>query len=155
MENTTQINGLYSRDETLYILQYEDISGYDEYRRWQYKVKNYITPIDLSTPAEPELGATINIPGVFLGLNDAGTVLYTRTSEYDEKYNWHQTLNVLELKEDKAVLATALDLGQTYADIVIEDTTIVVTDNNYDWYYYDDMVYEGDAAVGIKSSDME
>lgn len=141
LENTSRVTGLYSNGKTLYLTQYEDLSGYDEYNRWEYKVKNYITKIDLSIPTIPIIIGPINVPGAFLGANDAGTVVYTRESSYDKNYNWHQKLNILELDEinKKATLANAIDLGDSYADVMIQDTTILIS---YNIYSYDDNYYE-------------
>ncbi len=141
LENTTRINGLYANGKTLYLIQYEDISYYDNYYNWHYEVKYYLTKLDLSTPTEPALAAPINIPGGFLGMNDEGTILYTQSSVYDEQYNWHQSLNILKLSDGKATLTSAIDLGDSYASVIIQDSTIIISYNNYDYYYYDDIYY--------------
>jgi hypothetical protein len=151
LENTTRINGLYANGKTLYLVQYEDTSYYDNYYNWHYEVKYYLTKVDLNTPTKPSVLDPINIPGGFLGLNDEGTILYTRSSVYDESYNWHQSLNILKLSDDKATLTSAIDLGDSYAGIIIQDTTIIISYNNYNYYYYDDVYYEFD---GLKSGGM-
>lgn len=145
LENTSRISGLHPKGAKLYLTQYEDASYYDEYNRWHYQVKNYINIIDLTTPSEPKPSGTINIPGAFIGANSDGTVIYTRSSEYNEKSEWQQTLNVLELKDEKATLTSVLDLGDTYANIIIFDSTIFISYNEYGWYgyYYEDIEYDG------------
>jgi hypothetical protein len=86
-----------------------------------------------------------NIPGSFLGMNNAGNVVYTLSSEYDESYTWHQTLNILELKDGEAKLVNALDLGQDYANVYVNDNTLIISYNQYNWgwYYYGDGMLEG------------
>jgi hypothetical protein len=149
LQNTSQISGLHSNGKILYFTQREDFSGYDENGQWDYIVKNHITKVDLTNPWAPSLLGPINIPGEFLGVNDAGSVIYTQSGEYDENYHWHQTLNVLELNNDKAVLVSALDLGNNYADIIIQDSTIFLGYETY--YYYTGYYYE----EGIKAIDVE
>jgi hypothetical protein len=141
-ETPAIISGLYSNGKTLYLTHYEDNSYYDENYKWHYEMKYYISKLDLSNPYEPNLIDPINIPGSFLGTNDVGTVVYTQSSEYDESYNWHQTLNVLQLSNDKAILKSVLDLGTSYANIVVDDTTLFITYENYYYpYYLDDVMY--------------
>jgi uncharacterized secreted protein with C-terminal beta-propeller domain len=146
LENTSRITGLYANGKTLFIIQYQDKSGYDDNSRWQYVIKYYLLKVDLSDPTNPKQTGPINIPGGFLGLNSEGTVLYTRTSLYDENYNFHQTLNVLTLSDDKATLASAIDLGDDYPDIFIQDTTIIITYHMDYYWYFDDVMLEGDAS---------
>lgn len=153
LENTSRISGLHSNGIILYFTQREDISGYDENGKWYYQVKNYITKVDLTNPWSPSLVGPINIPGEFLGMNDAGSVIYTQSGEYDENYQWHQTLNVLELNNDKAVLVSSLDLGNNYADIIIQDTTIFIGFESY--YYYPYYYEEGIKAIDLESSEAE
>ena len=149
LENTSRVSGLYSNGKTLYLLQYEYKSSYDENYRWEYKVKDYLTIIDLSDPAKPDLGEPINIPGGFMGANNAGTMIYTREGKYDDNYNWKQSLYILELdaENNKASLSTVLNLGENYPSVVIEDTTIFISYNLYSYYNYNyygyDEVYSG------------
>jgi hypothetical protein len=152
LENASRITGMHANGDTLYLIQYDEYSGYDQYNRWQYNVKYFLTSIDLSTADSPVIGNPINIPGEFLGINDAGTIVYTRSSEYDDEYNWKQTLNVLKLDSDKATLTSALDLGDEYPNVIIKDTTIILTYNNYDWYYLEEIDYAMD---GLKSATIE
>jgi len=132
---------MHAKGDTLYLIQYDENSGYDEYYRWQYSVKYYLKAIELSSPSNPVIGEPVNIPGEFLGINDAGTVVYTRSSEYDEDYNWKQTLNVLKLDSGKATITSALDLGPSYPHVTIEDSIIILNYNTYDWYYYEEIDY--------------
>jgi hypothetical protein len=144
MENTSRVSGMHANGDSLFIVQYEDTSYYDEYYNWNYQVKYYLTHLDIDNPSEPAMGTPINIPGTFLGMSDDQSVVYTKISEYDENNNWKQTLNVLHVDVDsgKAVLKSALDLGDDYPSIMIQDTTIILSYYNYDYYYYDD-IYDG------------
>jgi hypothetical protein len=134
MEDTHRITGLYSNGKTLYFTQYEDLSSYDDSYRWHYEVKYYLTSIDLTDPTKATPVGPINIPGDFLGTNDAGTVIYTRSSTYDEEtYYWQYLLNILELNDNTATLKSVIDLGEDFPTILIQDTTIVI---GYGGYYY-------------------
>ncbi|WP_455391834.1 beta-propeller domain-containing protein [[Eubacterium] cellulosolvens] len=147
--NTLRISGMHANGAFVYLTQYEDISSYDNSYKWRYEIKYYITIVDLSIPAEPKVMGPINIPGTFLGASNDGSVVYTRTSEYDEEYNWEQTLNILKMNEDTATLVNAIDLGENYANIVVSDTTILIGYTEYSWggYYYEDEIYILDGAV--------
>jgi hypothetical protein len=141
--NTSWVSGMHVNGESLFIVQYQDTSYYDEYYQWHYQVKYYLTHLDLSKPKEAVLGTPINIPGTFLGMSDDHTVIYTRESQYDENYNWKQSLNVLQVdfETGKAVLKSVLDLGDDWPSIIIQDATIILSYHNYDYYYYDDIYY--------------
>jgi hypothetical protein len=155
LENATRIYGLYSNGNSLFLLQYEDHSAYDpETYRWEYKVKDYITIADLSDPSNPVMGEPINIPGGFIGASDDGTVIFTREGKYDKDYNWHQSLYVLGLdtENNKATLSTVLNLGDEYPTLVIEDTTIFISYNQYSYYGY----YEyDDVAIGAEKASID
>lgn len=148
--NTSRVTGLYSNGNTLFIIQYDDYSSYDDNYNWNYVVKYYLTKIDLSNPEKPKMGNQINIPGGFMGTNEAGTIVYSVTSEYDNDYNWRQILSVLELTDTKAVLKSAIDLGDTYPSILIEDTTIIISYSDYYYYgygYYEEVYYDTEVAL--------
>ena len=152
MVNTSRISGMQAKNQALYVVQYKDTSYYDDSYNWHYQAKYFLTRLDLTKPSEPVAGDSINIPGSFLGISDDEKIIFTQTSQYDSSYNWKQTLNVLELKDGKAVLTTALDLGDDYPSIMIQDTTILLTYNvynYYDSYYYDDVYY------GVKTLESE
>ncbi len=149
LENTSRITGMYTNGKTLYLVQYHQEYNEAGNYGWEYNVKYYMTKLDLTTPASPKLQGPISIPGEFLGVNDAGTVIYTRTTEYDENYYYKQTLNVLSLSGDTATLANAIDLGSAYPNIMIQDTAIILSYNNYNYYRYDDYYYED----GVKTAE--
>jgi uncharacterized secreted protein with C-terminal beta-propeller domain len=147
LANVARISGMHAKGDTLYLTQYHTESIYDQYYGWRYTSKNFLTTLDLSTPTEPAVSDPINIPGSFIGVNDAGTVVYTRSSEYDENYNWRQTLNVLELGEEGATLKSVIDLGDEYPSILVSDTTLILSYNNYYYwsgYYYEEDVFDVD-----------
>ena len=151
LENTSRITGMQYNGKSLYLLQYEDTSYYDKDYNWHYESKNYLTKVDLTEPAEPALDNPINIPGEFLGISDDGTIIFTRSSTYDKDYNWEQSLNVLKVNKGKAILASALDLGNSNTNIFLEDTTIILCYGDYGYwgygYYEKNTVYALDGGV--------
>ncbi len=145
--NTSRISGLYSNRESLYLLQYKETSYYDEFYRWYYQAKNFLTKVDLSTPAAPKIDTPVNIPGGFLGVSNDGTMVYTRSNEYVEDNELVNTLNVLKVQDGKAILSSSLDLGDSYPDIVISDTTILLCYGEYGYYWY--RYYELDTGIAV------
>jgi uncharacterized secreted protein with C-terminal beta-propeller domain len=141
IENTSQINGMFAKGTNLYFIQYQDSSYYDEYSNWQYQVKYFLSKVDLIKVTEPKMVNKLNIPGTVVGMSDDQSILFTQSGEYDEEYNWKQTLNVLELNNDKATLVTELDLSDNWPSILVQDTTIIITYNVYSNYYYEDTYY--------------
>ncbi len=143
MVNTSRVSGIATRGNALYIIQYKDTSYYDECYYWHYQVKYFLTKVDLNKPSEPKLGEPINIPGAFLGITDDEKTIYTQTSQYDSNNNWKQTLNILELRDGKAVLTSAIELGNDYSSIMVQDSTIIICYNVYNYnYYYEDIYYD-------------
>jgi hypothetical protein len=157
MVNTSRISGMQAKGQALYVVQYKDTSYYDASYNWHYQAKYFLTKIDLTKPSEPVVGDQINIPGTFLGISDDEKLIFTQTSRYDSSYNWRQTLNILELKDGKAVLSSALDLGDDYSSIMIQDKTIILTSNVYNYYnsYYYDDIYYGVKTLESESSEIQ
>ena len=99
-----------------------------------YHVKAFMDRIDLRDPANPVLLPSISIPGYLIDTSDDGRLAYTVDYQWDAFGRRRNSLNVLEVSNDQAVLKTVIPVGDRINRALFDDRTIWVTTHKYPWW---------------------
>ncbi|MCA9521081.1 MAG: beta-propeller domain-containing protein [Myxococcales bacterium] len=99
-----------------------------------FHVKSYLDRIDVSDSDNPKQLKSLNIPGRFIDIDESGKVIYTVDYQWDEFGRRRNSLNVLEIVGDVAVLKAVIPVGDQIDRALFRDKTIYVTTHKYPWW---------------------
>lgn len=99
-----------------------------------YHVRAYVDRIDVSDPDDPVLLPSLNVPGWLVDVSADGRLLYTVDYQWDDFGRRRNSLDVLRVEGDEAVLIDVLPVGDQVNRAVFRDRTIWITTHKYPWW---------------------
>lgn len=99
-----------------------------------YHVRSYVDRIDVSDTDEPVELPSLNIPGQLVDTNEDGTLLYTIDYQWDDFGRRRNSINVLRVEDDVAVLMDVLPVSDQVNRAVFRDRTIWLVAHKYPWW---------------------
>jgi len=99
-----------------------------------YHVRAYVDRIDVSDPDQPVLLPSLNVPGWLIDASHDGRLLYTVDYQWDDFGRRRNSLNVLRVDGEQAVLVDVLPVGDQVSRAVFRDRTIWITTHKYPWW---------------------
>lgn len=99
-----------------------------------YHVRAYVDRVDVSDPDEPVALPSLNVPGWLVDVSDDGSLLFTVDYQWDDFGRRRNSLNVLRVQGDQAVLIDMLPVGDQVNRGVFRDRTIWLTTHKYPWW---------------------
>ncbi|MBN1948071.1 MAG: beta-propeller domain-containing protein [Bradymonadales bacterium] len=99
-----------------------------------YHVRAYVDRVDVSDPDHPVTLPSLNVPGWLIDVSDDGTLLYTVDYQWDDFGRRRNSLNILKVVGDVAVLMDVLPVGDQVNRAVFRDRTIWMTTHKYPWW---------------------
>jgi hypothetical protein len=97
---------------------------------WYYK--NYVKVIDCSDLSNLEVTGDYNVPGKMIGAGDG--VIFTLSEWYDFQNN--VTINTLSLDNGSAVITSAVKIGTSSVDVIMDENKAYIMSSMYNYYYY-------------------
>jgi hypothetical protein len=99
-----------------------------------YHVRTYLDRIDVSDVDKPEMLPPINVPGYLIDTSDDGKLIYTIDYQWDDYGRRRNSVNVLRIEGDQAVLMEVLPISDQINRAVFRDRTIWVSSHKYPWW---------------------
>ena len=99
-----------------------------------YHVRAFVDRVDVSDPDHPVLLPSLNVPGWLIDASDDGTILFTIDYQWDDFGRRRNSLNVLRVEGDEAVLVDVMPVGDQVNRGVFRDRTIWLTTHKYPWW---------------------
>ncbi len=127
-------SGYFAKDDVVYFSYKEYMKNENPERP---EAQYYLGRVDISDPSDPELLASINIPGTCVGMDAQGTYAYTTDSQWGpEKDDYSQlySFRTVKIEGDKAFLADSVDLDTYFYNFVIADGLAYLS-GGYWWGY--------------------
>lgn len=109
------------------------------------QTKYYLGRIDLADPSVPAELPPINIPGVCVGMDEAGDFAYTVDDEWGDANNREYSFKSVKIENDTALFYGEAELDEYYYEYVIADG-IAYAAGGYYWY--------GDTGAGYAAIDL-
>jgi hypothetical protein len=106
----------------------------EEGNKKQYHVRYFLDCVDASNPDELVLLPKLNIPGELVDVDESGRLLYTVDYQFDEFGRRRNSLNVLRVEGDKAVLVDVLPVGEEIDRARYRDRTVWLTSHKQPWW---------------------
>ncbi|MBN1655893.1 MAG: beta-propeller domain-containing protein [Deltaproteobacteria bacterium] len=106
----------------------------DDGNQKQYHVRYYLDRVDVSDPDDFVLLPKLNIPGVLVDVDESGMLLYTVDYQFDEFGRRRNSLDVLRVEDDKAVLVEVLAVGDEIGRARYTDRTVWLTSHKQPWW---------------------
>lgn len=100
----------------------------------QYHERYFVDRVDASNPDSLSLLPKINVPGQLVDVDASGTILYTVDYQWDEHGRRRNSLNVLKLDGDEAVLTAVLPVGDEIDRARYMDREIWLSTQSYPWW---------------------
>jgi len=99
-----------------------------------YHVRAYVDRIDVTDPDHPVVLPSLNVPGWLIDVNDDGSLLYTIDYQWDDFGRRRNSLNVLRVVGEQAVLVDVLPVGDQVHRALFRDQVIWLTTHKYPWW---------------------
>lgn len=99
-----------------------------------FHVKSYLDRIDVSDPDHPRILPKVNIPGYLVDVSADGRLAYTIDYQWDAFGRRRNSLNVLRLEGDEAILVDVLPVGDQVNRAVFRDRRIWLVTHKYPWW---------------------
>jgi hypothetical protein len=99
-----------------------------------YHVRSYLDRIDVSDPDAPRAFAKINIPGYLVDVSHDGQIAFTIDYQWDAFGRRRNSLNVLRIAGDEALLTDVLAVGDQVNRAVFRDRTVWLVTHKYPWW---------------------
>ena len=119
--------------EILYSSHVEQATN-DDGETLLYHVRSYVDRVDVSDPDDPVLLPSLNVPGWLIDVSDDGSLLFTVDYQWDDFGRRRNSLNVLRVSGEEAVLLDVLPVGDQVNRGVFRDRTIWLTTHKYPWW---------------------
>lgn len=100
----------------------------------QYHTKYYLDRVDVSDPDSFVELPKLSIPGELVDVDENGTILYTVDYQFDEFGRRRNSLNVLRIEEEQAVLVEVIPVGDDIGRARYMDRTIWLTSHKQPWW---------------------
>ncbi len=104
----------------------------------QYHVKYYLERVDVSDPDNFEELPKLSVPGQLVDVDETGTLLYTVDYQFDEFGRRRNSLNVLRIDGDKAILVEVIPVGNEIGRARYTDRTIWLASHKQPWWGVDE-----------------
>lgn len=107
----------------------------DNYGRPQ--IRYYLGRIDLSDPVNPLESDPVNIPGICIGFDESGDVVYTVNNEWtnNDSYVQDYSFNSVRIEGADAILAGRIELPYYWCKAVIEGESAYLSGTKYSGFY--------------------
>jgi len=99
-----------------------------------YHVKSYVDRIDVSDPDAPVALPSLNIPGMLVDASADHTLLFTVDYQWDTFGRRRNSLNVLRVDGDHAVLVEVVPVADQVNRAMFQDRTVWLTAHKYPWW---------------------
>lgn len=99
-----------------------------------YHVRSYLDRIDVSDVDHPVVLPPVNIPGWLVDVSEDGNILFTIDYQWDQFGRRRNSLNVLRLEGDEAVLTEVIPVSDQVNRAVFRDQTVWLTTHKYPWW---------------------
>lgn len=100
----------------------------------QYHVKYFLDRVDLSDPDNFVELPKLNVPGELVDVDETGSLLYTVDYQWDEFGRRRNSLNVLRVEGDRAVLVEVIPVGDEIDRARYFDRTVWMTSHKQPWW---------------------
>lgn len=126
-------NSFFAGSEVLYYSYTVDAED-DEQGRSQ--IRYYLGRINLANPANPETLPEINMPGICLGMDEAGVIAYTIDNQWlsETELDKGYIFNAVRIEGDTAYLMGETMLQEYYSSFMIADGLAYLSEHSW-WYY--------------------
>ena len=99
-----------------------------------YHVRSYVDRIDVTDPDNPVELPSMNIPGWLIDVDETGTIMYTIDYQWDDFGRRRNSLNILKIVGDEAILTDMLPVSDQVNRGMFRDRTIWLTTHKYPWW---------------------
>jgi hypothetical protein len=99
-----------------------------------FHVRAFVDRVDVSDPDNPVVLPPLNVPGWLVDVNDDGSLLFTVDYQWDDFGRRRNSLNVLRVVGEQALLTDVLPVGDQVNRAVFRDRTIWLTTHKYPWW---------------------
>ena len=99
-----------------------------------FHVRAYVDRVDVSDPDNPVLLPSLNVPGWLVDVSDDGSLLFTVDYQWDDFGRRRNSLNVLRVEGDEALLVDVMPVGDQVNRGVFRDRTIWLVTHKYPWW---------------------
>ncbi len=119
------------------VLFYSYTVGAEDDEQGRSQIKYYLGRIDLADPSNPETLPEINIPGICLGMDEAGVIAYTIDNQWlpETESDVAHTFNAVRIEGDTAYLMGETTLQEEYHSFMITDGMAYLSGSA--WWYHD------------------
>ncbi|MDD9946338.1 MAG: beta-propeller domain-containing protein [Myxococcales bacterium] len=100
----------------------------------QFHERYFLDRVDVSDPDSFAQLPSMNIPGRLVDVDESGEVLYTVDYQWDEHGRRRNSLNVLHIEGDEAVLKAVLPVGDEIGRARYLDREIWLASHKYPWW---------------------
>jgi len=100
----------------------------------QFHERYFVDRVDASNPDSIALLPKISVPGQLVDVDDSGTILYTVDYQWDDHGRRRNSLNVLHLDGDEAVLQAVLPVGDDIDRARYLDREVWLSTHRYPWW---------------------
>jgi hypothetical protein len=100
----------------------------------KFHERYFVDRVDASNPDSIALLPKVSVPGELVDVDDSGTLLYTVDYQWDEHGRRRNSLNVLKLEGDQAVLTAVLPVGDDIDRARYRDREIWLATQGYPWW---------------------
>ncbi len=99
-----------------------------------YHVKAWVDRVDVSDPDHPVLLPSLNVPGWLIDVSEDGSLLYTIDYQWDDFGRRRNSLDILRVEGDRAVLVDVLPVGDQVHRALFRDRTLWIAQHKYPWW---------------------
>ena len=99
-----------------------------------YHVKSFVDRIDVSDPDAPVVLPSLNVPGMLVDASLDHQLLYTIDYQWDAFGRRRNSLNVLRVAGDQAVLLEVIPVSDQVNRAVFRDRTVWLVSHKYPWW---------------------
>jgi hypothetical protein len=119
--------------DTLYSMHAEPALDADGNPK-KYHERWFVDRVDASDPDRLTLLDKVNVPGQLVDVDDTGTIWYTVDYQWDEHGRRRNSLNVLHVTGDEAVLTAVLPVGDEIDRARYLDREVWFSTHSYPWW---------------------
>lgn len=118
------------------MLYYSYTTDAEDDENGRSQIRYYLGRIDLADPTEPETLPGINVPGICLGMDEAGITAYTIDNRWlpETEFDVEYSFNAVRIEGDTAYLLGETTLNEYYSSYMIADGLAYI--GGYSWRYY-------------------
>jgi hypothetical protein len=100
----------------------------------KYHEQYFVDRVEANNPDSIALLPKVNVPGQLVDVDDSGTIWYTLDYQWDEHGRRRNSLNILKLDGDEAVLTAVLPVGDEIDRARYLDREIWLSTHSYPWW---------------------